>query len=284
MDNNINTEETKKPENLDTESGAAEAAQRKRKGRKLNNILFFVCLIVLICAVGVGVYQGFKKQQANKAYEELRPEVAVQEEEVSVEEEEKVDVPIDFSALQKKYPDAYAWITIPDTPVDYPIMQSSEDMDPDYYLEHTIDGEENLPGAIYTQRTWNTKDLSDPVTVVYGHNMRNDSMFGSLSEYKNEEYREAHPYIFVYTPDHIYKYQVFGAVTYTSDHILSKYNCYNADEYEAFLASLEESSYSPTWVSDEIDVTTDDQVIVLSTCNSNDQQRFLICAVLVEKK
>lgn len=255
-----------------------------KKGYKLNTVLFVVCLIVLICAVGVGVYQTVKKQQANKAYEELRPEVdaAVVETEEVVE---KVEVPIDFIALQKKYPNAYAWITIPDTPVDYPIMQSTEEMDPDYYLEHTIDDEKNLPGAIYTQISFNSKEMTDPVTVIYGHNMRNDSMFGSLSEYKNEEYRLAHPYIYVYTPEHIYKYEIFGAVTYTNTHILSAYDCNeDVNGREEFLTSLREESSSPTWLSEEIVVSSSDRIIVLSTCNNNDAQRFIICAVLVEEE
>ena len=260
--------------------------KEKKTKKTLNSLLFWICLIVLIAAVGVGIWQGYKKHQANQRYEELRNETqTVETEEPSVTEEETVDIPIDFAALQRKYPDAYAWITIPDTQVDYPIMQSSEDMDEDYYLDHTIDGEENLPGAIYTQRSKNAQDMSDAVTVIYGHNMRNDSMFGSLNEYKNEEYREANPYIYIYTPEHIYTYQIFGAVTYSNKLILSTYDCNNSkEEYEAFLTSLKEESYSPTWISDEIEVTTEDQIIVLSTCNSNDAQRFLICAVLVEEQ
>lgn len=257
----------------------------KNRGRKANNVLFFVCLIVLIGAVAVGAYQGFKKYQANKAYEALRPEIEVEEDLSAEDEEEKVVIPIDFQTLQGQYPDAYAWINIPDTPVDYPVMQSSDDRGEDYYLDHTIDGEANLPGAIYTQSSKNKQDMSDAVTVIYGHNMRNDSMFGSLNEYNDEEYRNNHPFIFVYTPEHIYKYEIFGTVTYSSDLILGKYDCNNStEEYGEFLASLKEASHSPTWVSDELEVTTEDRIIVLSTCNNNDTQRFLICGVLVEEK
>lgn len=259
--------------------------------KKGNNILFLICLVVLICAVAVGGWQAYKKHQANLKYEQLRADMEQaqdQEEdsELFVESEEPaVDIPIDFDTVQSQYPNAYAWIQIPDTPVDYPILQSTEEMDPDYYLEHTIDGEENLPGAIYTQRTWNSNDMTDPVTVIYGHNMRNDSMFGSLGEYRNEDYRQAHPYIYVYTPEHIYKYQVFAAVTYTSEHILGTYDCNdNPVAYQEFLDSLEEKGASPTWVSHKPEVTVEDKIIVLSTCNSNDAQRYLICGVLVEKQ
>lgn len=257
---------------------------RARKNNKVNNVIFYVCLVVLIGAVAVGAYQGVKKYQANKAYEALRPEIEAQDDLPEEDDAEKVVIPIDFQTLQSQYPDAYAWIRIPDTPVDYPIMQSADDRGEDYYLDHTIDGEANLPGAIYTQSSKNKRDMSDAVTVIYGHNMRNDSMFGSLNEYKDEEYRSNHPYIFVYTPEHIYKYEIFGAVTYSSNLILSKYDCNNSKEaYGAFLESLTKESYSPTWISEETEVTTEDKIIVLSTCNNNDTQRFLICGVLVEE-
>lgn len=265
--------------------------QKKKRDlkRKGNSICMVLCLIVLVAAVAAGGIQAYKKHQANLRYEELRAQMeeeeAVEEEEPAVPVETPVTIPIDFDALWKQYPDAYAWITIPDTQVDYPVMQSPDDLDEDYYLDHTIDGDENLPGAIYTQRSWNNKDMTDAVTVIYGHNMRNDSMFGSLSEYKDAEYREAHPYIYIYTPEHILKYQVFGAVTYNNAHILSRYDCNNSEEgYEEFLGSLKKEGTSSSWISEDVPVTVKDKIILLSTCNSNDEQRFLICGVLVEEQ
>ncbi len=257
-----------------------------KKNTLLTKIIFLVCLIVLICALAVGIWQQQKKHQENEDYEQLRNDVETEQIVGVIEaEEESVEIPIDFDAVQSQYPNAYAWITIPDTPVDYPIMQSSADMDEDYYLDHTIDGEKNLPAAIYTQRSQNGKNMTDLVTVIYGHNMRNDSMFGSLNEYTNEEYRQAHPYIYVYTPEHIFKYEIFGAVTYTDDHILYTYNCnMDSEGYAEFLESLKETSVSPSWINGDIEVTTEDRIIVLSTCNNNDSQRYLICAVLVEEQ
>lgn len=254
----------------------------KDKKKLVNTLVFWGCLIVLICAVTVGIVNTYKKHQANLRYEELRNEIQDSPtDESAAEEEPQEEITIDFAAVQLQYPNAYAWIQIPDTPVDYPIMQSTAEMEDDYYLTHTIDGEENLPGAIYTQRSQNQKDLSDPVTVIYGHNMRNDSMFGTLSEYQKEEYREEHPYIYVYTPGYCYEYEIFAAVTYASDLILNRYDCNHSEEaFAAFLTSLQEDSVLPKWIKEDCSVTTQDQIIVLSTCNNNETQRFIVCGVL----
>ena len=211
--------------------------------------------------------------------------VSVQKEpEVSAEPEETpVQIPVDFSVLQAENPDIYAWIRIADTPVDYPILQSK--VDDDYYMDHTVDDKEGLPGAIMTEYSYNPEPFeSDAVTVVYGHNMLNDSFFSRLKDYQDETFRQEHPYIEIYTPEHIYKYRVFAAVTYDNRHILYNYNCRTKEGYQAFLDSLSEVRIMPTWIEDPLPVTTDDRMIVLSTCNGNHDERFLICAVLTEEQ
>lgn len=78
----------------------------------------------------------------------------------------KVDIPIDFAALKEKNPDVYAWISIPGTAIDYPVLQRENDNT--YYLDHTIDHEEKTEGAIFTEN-YNNTDFEDPNTVIYGH-------------------------------------------------------------------------------------------------------------------
>ncbi len=103
---------------------------------------------------------------------------------------------IDFSALQEKNADIYAWIQIPGTLVDYPVLQHSTDRL--YYLNHTIDGTAGLPGSIYSEAI-HPKDFSAPMTVLYGHNMRNDTMFGSLHDYEDpDKLQMLRMYIFIY--------------------------------------------------------------------------------------
>lgn len=182
------------------------------------NVIFIICFVILIAAVSVGVVYQVRQKQREKAYEKLAEEVVtepVSEEEPEPESEpepEKPEIPVDFAALQEQNPDIYAWIRIADTNVDYPILQSPGD--DDYYLNHTVEGEEGLPGAIYTQYSYNSGCFTDNVTVIYGHNMLNEFFFSRLKDYLDEEFRNSHSEIQIYTPEHIFTYKVVCAVTY----------------------------------------------------------------------
>ena len=117
---------------------------------KKRKIIALICLGLGLTCGAIGIYKYIEEKNAGKEYEKLQQEV-VKEEPKPVEEPEpepvsKVEIPIDFAALQQQNPDVYAWIQVPGTEVDYPILQSSNDNT--YYLNHTIDGEEK-EGAIF---------------------------------------------------------------------------------------------------------------------------------------
>ena len=98
---------------------------------------------------------------------------------------------VDFADLQANTnEDIYAWICIPDTAIDYPILQHPTDNT--YYLNYNLDGSRGYPGCIYTE-DYNARDFSDPVTVLYGHNMKNGTMFAGLHKYGDSEYMDSHP-------------------------------------------------------------------------------------------
>lgn len=249
-------------------------------------IIFWSCFVILLAAVGTGAGLLIRNHIQNQKDEELRKKAAVKKEEttdVSAEEEKQpLQIPVDFNALWEQNSDIYAWIRIADTPIDYPILQKIED--DDYYLNRTVEGKEGLPGSIMTEYSYNSRPFEDPVTVVYGHNMLNDSFFSHLIDYQKEDFRNAHQTIEIYTPDHIYTYRVFAAVTYDNRHILDSFDCQTKEGYQAFLDSLYELRLMPTWIEDPLTVTTDDRIIVLSTCNGNHDQRFLVGAVLVDEQ
>lgn len=268
--------------------------------KRRNKIWFWIFFVILVGAVSFGVYYWYGQQQSQERYEELADEVhispspsKVPEPEVSqtpvateppVEEEpqkEPVEIPIDFAALQAKNPDIYAWIQIPETKVDYPVVQSSTDNG--YYLNHTIDGVEGYPGSIYTENL-NKKDFSDGNTVIYGHNMKNGTMFASLHKYVDPSYMKEHPEILIYTPEHKYTYQVFAAVTYDDRHILSSFDFADSAQFQGFLDSINSVRNMSTYRNPDISVTAEDKIITLSTCNNNDSQRFLVEAVLISEE
>ncbi len=86
----------------------------------------------------------------------------------------RVKIPVDFDELQAMNPDIYAWVTIPDTDISYAVLQRDGDDDQEYYSKHSENGAYYSGGSIFSQ-DYNQKDFSDPMTVLYGHNLRNGS-------------------------------------------------------------------------------------------------------------
>ena len=135
--------------------------------KKISKIIGSVLITAAAVCLGIGVYQFTKEQNAGKGYQDLSEEVKKEPEDEG--SKSKVDIPIDFAALKEKNPDVYAWISIPGTAIDYPVLQRENDNT--YYLDHTIDHEEKTEGAIFTEN-YNNTDFEDPNTVIYGHDMR----------------------------------------------------------------------------------------------------------------
>ena len=204
-----------------------------------------------------------------------------QEPESSQQEEAKEPYvsPIDFNALQKGNPDIYAWLQIPGTEFDFPIVQRAGD--DSFYLTHDSDGNESPAGAIFTESAYNTTTMEDLLTVAYGHQMHAGTMFGKLQEtYSQENALEDYGEIVVYLPDKELHYTVFAADPYDNRHILYNYDPTDPRRVTAFLNSVYEVREIGAQFSDTITVSTEDQILVLSTCLAgNSQKRYLVLAV-----
>ena len=204
-----------------------------------------------------------------------------QEPESSQQEEVKEPYvsPIDFNALQEGNPDIYAWLQIPGTEFDFPIVQRAGD--DSFYLTHDSDGNESLAGAIFTESAYNTTTMEDLLTVAYGHQMHAGTMFGKLQEtYSQENALEDYREIVVYLPDKEFHYTVFAAVPYDNRHILYNYDPTDPRRVTAFLNSVYEVREIGAQFSDTVTVSAEDQILVLSTCLAgNSQKRYLVLAV-----
>lgn len=250
---------------------------------KKRKIIALICLGLGLACGAIGIYKYIEEKNAGKEYEKLQQEV-VKEEPKLVEEPEpepvsKVEIPIDFAALQQQNPDVYAWIQVPGTEVDYPILQSSNDNT--YYLNHTIDGEEKKEGAIFTEN-YNTKTFEDPNTVIYGHDMKNGSMFQSIHKYMDRSFFDNNRDIVIYMPDQILHYKIFAAYLTDNKHLLMNYNFWSKDEYQQYLNSIFSMRDMNAFIDTSTEVTTEDKIITLSTCYAGiSTQRYLVQAVLV---
>lgn len=187
--------------------------------------------------------------------------------------------PIDFASLQAQNPDIYGWLRIPGTEFDFPLVQRQGD--DSFYLTHDSDGNESSAGAIFTESAYNSTTMEDPVTVAYGHQMHAGTMFGKLQEtYSQENALEDYGEVIVYLPEKELHYQVFAAVPYDNRHILYNYDCTDSRRFNAFLNSIYEVREIGAQFASGVTVSTDDKVLVLSTCLAgNSQRRYLVLAV-----
>ncbi len=189
--------------------------------------------------------------------------------------------PINFKEIQEKNPDVCAWIQIPGIDIiDYPIMQSAVEADDNYYLDHDINGAQKRAGSIYIQKL-NHNDFSDPNTLIYGHNMLNGTMFGQLKKFRNRAFFEEHRTIFVYTPDAILEYEIISAFVYDDRHIMNSFNFNVENECQEFFDECVNPTSLTKQVIDGASLTTDDKIITLSTCTSNDSERYLVVGKLI---
>lgn len=250
---------------------------------KKRKIIALICLGLGLTCGAIGIYKYIEEKNAGKEYEKLQQEVVKEEpkpvEKPEPEPEPTVEIPIDFAALQQQNPDVYAWIQVPGTEVDYPILQSSNDNT--YYLNHTIDGEEKKEGAIFTEN-YNTKTFEDPNTVIYGHDMKNGSMFQSIHKYMDRSFFDNNRDIVIYMPNQIFRYKIFAAYLTDNRHLLMNYNFWSKDEYQQYLNSIFSMRDMNAFIDTSMEVTNEDKIITLSTCYAGiSTQRYLVQAVLV---
>lgn len=280
---------------------------------KKNNKTFWLiilCVAVLACIGCVG-YIGwymYTQTKADQEYENLRSEVTVTEteseskltlEEImavefdgwtdgdapvlpegvkSEEAEELASNPIDFAKLEEINSEIYAWIQIPDTNIDYPIAQ--HDGSDRYYLYYNMYHEPEFSGCIYSEAV-NSKDFTDPNTVVYGHNMRNGSMFQNLHLFEDAEFFQENQYVYIYTPGHKLTYQVFAAYEYDDRHIINSFDFSKEEVFKTYIEDIFKKHSMNDNIRSDVEVTAEDKILTLSTCvGGKPNARYLVQAVL----
>ena len=188
------------------------------------------------------------------------------------------DIDVDFAGLKEQNEDIVGWIYFEDEEsISYPLLYSGDD----YYLRRNYLKEEETAGSIYIDGN-NSPDLDDAHTLIYGHNMRNLSMFGNLKFYKTEEdYFENHRYFQLITETGAYRYEIFAYkdVGTLTGGIYTTWK-YVDDDFKKF---IEDSICQGSYVDADIDVDDETHIVTLSTCSYDSDVRFTVSAVRIDE-
>lgn len=255
----------------------------KREAKKavssFNVVLFLVealfIIILLVAAWQIGSYLLDRRKSSSFA-EKLQSSAIIMEEEGQENEEEEPQIPkaIDFDRLHEISHDAVAWIYAPGGDINYVIARAEDN---DYYLHRLLDGSSASGGTLFMD-CGNSADFSDWNTVVYGHHMKNGTMFATLLDYQTPGYYEKNPVMYLYTPGHRYRLDLIAGCTIKADDPIYAVPAAQEDRDEI----VSRVSRISTFISNAA-VTDTDRLVTLSTCSYDyDEARYVVIGRLRE--
>lgn len=245
----------------------------KNKKKLFNVVMRIIELIFLILLVysSINIFKWYNNNKENKQIiNEIAESVTINED---TNEEKKYK--INFEELKQKNSDTVAWLKIENTNIEFPIVQANNNS---YYLTHNFDKEYNVAGWIFADYK-NKLDGTDRNIVVYGHNMRNNSMFGSLKDVITEEWynNEENKYITFVTENEYQTYQVFSVYQIkTEDYYIQTE--FKSNEFTEFIDTITKRSKKYFG----INVSKEDTILTLSTCANNNKYRVVLHSVRVK--
>lgn len=250
----------------------------KRKTRKALILVFFLAALVF---GGLFINRVLEYRSAAKGYQALAekyvssvpqtPEAEGGEGENQIIYDEYAPIRVDFKALCAQNPDYRGWLWCEDTPINYPVMQ---DRDNNTYIHSRPDGSWDYAGSLFMDCR-SAPDFSDYRTVIYGHNMMDFSMFGSLGKYRKQVYAETHDRLYLLTPDQNFRLEVLAGfyVPYNSPYYL---NAESDEALQAFLQTARSKSAFPPMYQDK----TYERLTCLSTCAYKGGRLMLVCGMV----
>lgn len=242
---------------------------KKYKKTILNLILYIILLSILIYS-GIKIFKWYKdKTNNNKIAEQIKSTVIV-------EEENGDEYTVDFNKLKEQNNETIAWLKVNNTNVEYPVVKGTNNS---FYLNHSFDKSNNSAGWIFADYR-NKFDNTDKNIVIYGHNMRDGSMFGSMLNILNAKWyeNEENTNITLYTENEKCMYKVFSVYKIENEDYYIKTEFKNDNEFEDFIKTLKKRSIKDF----NVDVSKYDNILTLSTCANNNKYRVVLHAKKVK--
>lgn len=254
--------------------------QPEQKKKKKGDVLLTIALIVAIavfCYAAFNLYHIYTEyKKGTDEYNQIE-EMAVTERDADSAEvagpnaQLKPPIEVDFDKLKSVNEDVVGWIYVDALPdISYPIVKGKDNQT---YLHQTYEKNYNFAGTIFVDYE-NSGDFSDCNTLVYGHNMKNGSMFGHLKKFREDDklYKQD-KYFWILTPERNYRYEIISA--YTTGVNSDTYTLFKGpgEEFEKYLETIKGYSEIQT---DDTDLTIKDKIVTLSTCTGNESTRFVV--------
>ena len=254
--------------------------QPEQKKKKKSDVLLTIALIVAIavfCYAAFNLYHIYTEyKKGTDEYNQIE-EMAVTERDADSAEvagpsaQIKPPIEVDFDKLKSVNEDVVGWIYVDALPdISYPIVKGKDNQT---YLHQTYEKNYNFAGTIFVDYE-NSGDFSDCNTLVYGHNMKNGSMFGHLKKFREDDklYKQD-KYFWILTPERNYRYEIITA--YTTGVNSDTYTLFKGpgEEFEKYLETIKGYSEIQT---DDTDLTIKDRIVALSTCTGNESTRFVV--------
>ena len=234
--------------------------------------LFSKCVyILLLCTF---FYAGY--QLVLYGNEEIR--IYRVEKQLTEEREKLAETGYDFKPLRKKNADTAAWLRIEGTSIDYPIVQASDN---EFYLNHDFNKNKSKAGSIFMDCR-NGQDLEDRNTILYGHNMKNGTMFRDLNNYGDYKFLHDHRYIELYTVSFVYTWEIFSTYRTGTDfnYLLIEFS--SSEDFYSYIDTV--AAKSQFELNENLKST--EQVLTLSTCSggSGDMRRVVHARLIGKEK
>ena len=258
-------------------------------------ILALLCFSIAAYFCGKIYYTEKEYAEGDAVYGDILADVVISEEEVlgesseptsetgeqleekdeTVQAEKSLVPEIDFVSLKEINEDVVGWLYLPDTVINYPVVQGEDNS---YYLKHLVDGSYNANGSLFVDYH-NKMDFSDDNTLIYGHHMDSGKMFATLVKYKNQEFYDAHPVAYFLTEEKDYKIEIFSGYVTTHD---SDSYLLMAGSREQTIEWMKEMFHNADFFAD-VTITPEDHIVTFSTCDYEfHDARYVVHGRLVE--
>lgn len=229
---------------------------------------FLIISLIIMCICAVYIYKWLNESNHNNEVMEIVKNAVIEENDNNSNTEKKIN----FTELKEYNSDIVGWLKVNNTEIDYPVVKYTDNS---FYLKHSLDKTYNTHGWIFTDYQVNL-DGNDKNITIYGHNIKDGSMFGSLKNilekdwYKNSENLD----VSFITEDEDAIYRVFSVYQIEKETYYTNNYFKNDSEYESFIQELKSRSI----VNFNTDVNIDDQILTLSTCATNNNYRVVLHA------